>query len=239
MQPEIANQLLELNHQFYQTFAAEFSSTRQRLQPGVLKVIGAIPHTAKILDLGCSNGLLAAEVMKQGHTGYYVGMDMADRLIEIANNMQIPNAMFIAGDLADPNWEVTLPHGPFDYILCFAVLHHIPSHDLRLKFFKKVHHLLAPDGRFIQSNWQFLNSKKLRERIQPWERIGLDETDVDSDDYLLDWRLGGEGLRYVHHYTSKELHELAAQSGFRVSGIFTSDGETGNLGLYQIWEKEG
>ena len=83
MQPEIANQLLELNHQFYQTFAAEFSSTRQRLQPGVLKVIGAIPHTAKILDLGCGNGLLAAEVMKQGHTGYYVGMDMADRLIEI------------------------------------------------------------------------------------------------------------------------------------------------------------
>ena len=93
------------------------------------------------------------------------------------------------------------------------------------------------DGRLIQSNWQFLNSERLMQRIQPWKRIGLKETDVDENDYLMDWRRGGEGLRYVHHYSSKELHSLAAAAGFTVCGMFSSDGETGNLVLYQIWEK--
>jgi hypothetical protein len=108
---------------------------------------------------------------------------------------------------------------------------------MRTNFITNVYDLLAPGGSFIQSNWQFLNSSRLRARIQPWERIGLSKDDVDENDYLLDWRRGGEGLRYVHYYTSKELHTLAEDNGFKVMGMFTSDGETGDLGLYQIWTK--
>jgi len=59
---------------------------------------------------------------------------------------------------------------------------------------------------------------------------------VDAGDYLLDWRSGGEGLRYVHHFGEAELRELAATTGFQVKEVFYSDGETGNLGLYQVWE---
>jgi hypothetical protein len=32
------------------------------------------------------------------------------------------------------------------------------------------------------------------------------------------------------------LAELAETSGFRVANTFYSDGETGDLGLYQVWE---
>lgn len=235
---ETARRLLALNHQFYQTFAKEFSDTRQRLQPGVLKIISAIPHNARLLDVGCGNGNLAAAIREQGHTGPYIGMDISEDLIQIARGLALPNTQFIAGDLADPNWEATLPHGPFDYVFCFAVMHHIPSESLRLNFFRKVRSLLAPEGSFIQSNWQFLNSEKLRERIQPWELLNLSASDVDENDYLLDWRRGGNGLRYVHYYTNQELYALAAQVGFKVLGMFTSDGETGDLGLYQIWAKD-
>ena len=238
MKPEIAHKLLKLNDQFYQTFANEFSDTRQRLQPGVVKVINAIPRTARLLDLGCGNGNLAAAIREQGHRGQYLGIDISEELIGIARGLGLPNTNFIAGDLADPAWETTLPREAFDYILCFAVMHHIPGETLRVEFFRKVHALLAPGGSFIQSNWQFLNSEKLRERIQPWDLVGLGEADVDEHDYLLDWRRGGTGLRYVHYYTSQELYALAAQTGFKVVGMFTSDGETGDLGLYQIWEKQ-
>ena len=88
---------------------------------------------------------------------------------------------------------------------------------------------------FIHSNWQFLNSPRWRARIQPWERVGLSADDVDPDDYLLDWRRGGEGLRYVHHFTQAELARLAEEAGFEVVETFESDGAEGNLGLYQIW----
>ena len=78
--------------------------------------------------------------------------------------------------------------------------------------------------------------ERLRERIEPWESIGLHADQVDPQDYLIDWRRGGRGLRYVHFYTNPELHNLAETAGFTVNGIFTSDGETESLGLYHIWE---
>ena len=120
-------------------------------------------------------------------------------------------------------------------ITCFATLHHIPSRELRDQLIDFVREHLTPDGKFILSNWQFLNSAKLRARIQPWERIGLSDHDVDEGDYLLDWRRGGEGLRYAHQFSESELSELAAQTGFVIADSFYSDGDGGNLGLYQMW----
>ena len=107
--------------------------------------------------------------------------------------------------------------------------------DLRLQVLRKVRSLLAPEGRFIHSEWQFLNSPRLKNRIQPWEAIGLSESDVDPGDYLLDWRHGGQGLRYVHHFSEDELEQLAESVGFKVIQSFLSDGENNRLGLYQVW----
>jgi hypothetical protein len=107
---------------------------------------------------------------------------------------------------------------------------------LRLNILRVVNQLLKSDGLFIHSNWQFLNSQKLRSRIQSWERVELPRSDVDQGDYLLDWRSGGEGLRYVHHFDEDELEELARASNFQVSNTFYSDGEGSKLGLYQVWK---
>ena len=236
MQPETISQLLKLNHQFYQTFAEHFSATRQQLQPGVVKVSETLPHKARLLDIGCGNGLLAAHLYRNGHTGPYTGIDTSSNLVEIARSLEIPIAQFHTADLADPGWAADLPDGGFDYIFCFAVMHHLPGEKLRLDLLEQVNRLLSPDGRFILSNWQFLNSDRLRERIEPWETLGLSSSQVDHHDYLIDWRRGGHGLRYVHFFTNPELHNLADKAGLAVSGIFTSDGENGKLGLYHIWE---
>jgi tRNA (uracil-5-)-methyltransferase TRM9 len=67
--------------------------------------------------------------------------------------------------------------------------------------------------------------------------IGLNAAQVDEGDYLLDWRRGGYGLRYIHHTSANDLVSLAAETGFRVVNSFYSDGAEGDLGLYQIWEK--
>jgi 2-polyprenyl-3-methyl-5-hydroxy-6-metoxy-1,4-benzoquinol methylase len=126
--------------------------------------------------------------------------------------------------------------GNWSLITAFAVLHHIPSSKLRFDILKEVHKLLKPDGKFIHSNWQFLNSEKLRARIQPWEAAAVSQSEVDKGDYLLDWRNGGIGWRYVHHFNEEQLSSLAKDTGFKVIDTFYSDGETGNLGLYQVWQ---
>jgi hypothetical protein len=121
-------------------------------------------------------------------------------------------------------------------VMAFAVLHHIPSRELRLEILRVVNQLLSRDGLFVHSNWQFSNSEKLKARIQPWEAVNLSSSEVDSGDHLLDWRSGGQGLRYVHQFEEKELNDLAQSCHFLVVDTFYSDGEGGNLGLYQVWK---
>jgi hypothetical protein len=125
--------------------------------------------------------------------------------------------------------------GSWSLITAFAVLHHIPGQSLRLNILKSVHELLTEGGCFIHSNWQFLNSPRLRLRVQEWSEAGLSEADVDENDYLLDWRSGGTGLRYVHHFSEEKLTELAESSGFQIVDTFYSDGKEGNLAIYQTW----
>ena len=237
MNEAIARELLELNRKFYADFGAEFSATRQRIQPGVRKIIETLQKTEKILDLGCGNGELARVLAESGFAGTYTGLDFSLPLLQDARQQpaNFPTR-FLTADLGLPDWEKPLDSNRFSLVTAFAVLHHIPGLELRKRIIDKVHHILEPGGKFIHSNWQFLNSQKLRQRIQPWEKAGLSIEDVDPDDYLLDWRAGGTGLRYAHHFSPLGLSQLAAETGFIIRDSFLSDGEGGRLGLYQVWE---
>lgn len=246
MQDDIVSRLLDLNRQFYQTFAEQFAETRGRLQPGVSSTLADFPPEATILDLGCGIGEVANELNRLGHDGFYLGMDSSVALLSIARGRcENPSAHFFQSDFADPSWLCKLlwfaqPHrvAAFDRVLAFATLHHLPSNALRSRVLTQVRGLLAEGGHFVLSNWNFMASPRLRARIVPWREIDLDEKDVEIGDYLLDWRRGGYGLRYVHHFTEEELQELARKTGFQVVKTYYSDGEGGRLGLYQIWEKE-
>lgn len=258
VKPEIASRLIDVNRLFYQTFALQFSATRQRLQPGVWRIFDRLPGQARILDLGCGNGELAKELLGRSYKGSYIGLDFSPELLNEASKSVRQAASlyprspgdgpyFLTADLSHPDWEVVLINLPepylstqssppqFDIILAFAVFHHLPGAGLRQQVLQKVHQLLTGNGLLIHSTWQFLNNPRLRARVIPWEAIGLSSADVEAGDYLLDWRHGGSGLRYVHHFSEDELAVLALETGFQIVDSFYSDGEGGNLGLYQFW----
>lgn len=238
MNSSTAAYLIDINRQFYTDFGDSFSATRHRIQPGVRRVLERLSGDESILDLGCGNGELARVLAKRGHRGMYLGVDFSLPLLQEADSQpERFSARFIEVDLtrlAD-HVEVLLVSGTWSVVMAFAVLHHIPSTELRLSILRVVNQLLKEDGLLIHSNWQFLSSEKLKSRIQDWSTVGLSAEDVDPGDYLLDWRSGGHGLRYVHHFDEPELRELAKGAGFQVVDTFFSDGERGNLGLYQVW----
>ena len=242
MDAAVAQRLIALNKEFYQTHAASFSATRTRLQPGALRVLAGVPADARVLDLGCGNGGLAASLAAVGHQSGYVGVDFSPELLAEAEKRVQPytaagySAEFVQADLGAGDWAADVP-GSFDTVFAFAVLHHIPSLELRLGFLHQVRSLLAAGGRFVHSNWQFMRSPKLAGRVQPWAGAGLDAADVDTGDYLLDWRSGGSGLRYVHQFSEAELAELAEQTGFVVQESFVSDGQSADLSFYSVWSK--
>jgi SAM-dependent methyltransferase len=239
MNPATADRLIELNRGFYEKFGDSFSATRKRLQPGVVRILETLQGDEAILDLGCGNGELAQELARRGHHGPYLGVDSSLPLLREAQSHPPRglHAAFLQADLTHFSLIANrLPMSErWNLVTAFAVLHHIPGDQLRFDLLRSVRRLLSPGGRLVLSNWQFLNSEKLKERIQPWEAAGLSPGEVDPDDYLLDWRRDGAGLRYVHHFSEEELDALAAQAGFRVRESFLSDGENQRLGLYQVW----
>lgn len=250
MKAETRNFLLDLNRRFYEDFAREFSATRQRLQPGVEQALAEYIWQAgeglRILDLGCGNGELARRLAREGFRGSYIGLDFSAGLLEEAARHQPPSsqAEFFQADLGSEAWRSgetaarLSSFAPFDRVLAFAVLHHLPGRALHRQVLQGVHRLLTPQGVFLHSEWQFLNSQRLVERIQPWEAVALPVQELEAGDYLLDWRSGGKGLRYVHHFSEAELELLAQESGFEVLETFYSDGQGGQLGLYQAWRKQ-
>ena len=261
MNSNTEKQLVELNRQFYQTFGRQFSSTRQRLQPGVQRILERLPIQANILDLGSGNGGLWRALARRGYRGHYFGLDFSPQMLAEAGQQNNPifntsissveessdqeyftststggRATFRQANLSLFEWDEGLQPRSFAVVLAFAVLHHLPGENLRLQVLNKVRRLLTPSGDFYHSEWQFLNSERLRNRIQDWSKAGLSEDQIDPGDYLLDWRHDGHGLRYVHHFDKNELTELAHKSGFQVTETFLSDGEGGRLGIYQRWE---
>jgi 2-polyprenyl-3-methyl-5-hydroxy-6-metoxy-1,4-benzoquinol methylase len=237
----VLDRLLSINRQFYQQFAAEFDATRQRVQPGVARMAAEIEPQARVLDLGCGNGSLRRALVGSGHRGPYTGLDFSRELLALAaaGAENDPQTAFFQADLSRDDWDRQLA-GLYDVVCAFAALHHLPPAVLT-RTLLKVRRLLAgrsaeSQGRLVFSTWQFLNSPRLQERIVPWERLALAPEDLDAGDYLLDWRRGGQGHRYVHLYRQDELEKLALRTGFALKDSFYSDGKEGNLALYQTWQ---
>jgi 2-polyprenyl-3-methyl-5-hydroxy-6-metoxy-1,4-benzoquinol methylase len=238
MNSSTAQQLLKINREFYDRFGESFSVTRQRLQPGVKKILGTIQADVSVLDLGCGNGNFLRELSRRGHKADLLGVDFSLPLLRDAESQPEGfSARFLEIDITELSviTNQSLIPDNWSLITAFAMLHHIPSTEMRLDILRTVRKLLKTDGRLILSNWQFLNSEKLKSRIQAWDKVGIVDSDLDEGDYLLDWRSGGGGLRYAHHFTTQELLALAEQAKMRVIDSFSSDGDGGNLGLYQVW----
>ena len=244
---QIIKKLIDLNFQFYQTFSASFSKTRFSVQPGVKRIVTDYilepisNEKTSILDIGCGNGELARYLGTTNYKGKYLGIDSSPALLNFSRRSSAASRFsptFLVKDITSHNWFAQLSGDAFDRIVSFAVMHHIPGIELRNTVFQSIRRLITNDGLFIHSQWQFMNSTKLANRVIPWETIGLSQSLLDPGDTLLDWRAeeGKTGYRYVHLFTDDELSKYAAANGFSIVDSFYSDGKEANLALYQIWK---
>lgn len=238
MEPAIARRLIELNQAFYEDFAAEFSDSRRRLNPGIERALDAMTPFGALLDLGCGDARVGHAWAAGRFPGpvRYLGVDRSPSLLGAR-----PGAAaleLLETDLATPDWplrvraQATFPAEGFSTVVCFSVLHHLPGRRARQDFLWGLRGLLAPEGRWAVSVWQFLHLPRLRRRVLEWSEAGLGADQVEPGDLLLDWLRGGRGLRYVHHYEPAELLEDCVAAGLTPATTFSSDGETGDLGLY-------
>ena len=192
MDSDTIQRLLALNHQFYQTFAAPFSATRQRLQPGVLRLLPGHPQRRPHPRPGLRQRRAGAPAppARLSRAATWAWISAPGCWLRPPGTC--PQSISAS---SRPTWPAppgsppaSLPSTwPWPSPCCTTC----PARRCASRWSAEIHRLLAPGGRFIHSNWQFLNSPRLARRIQPWDAAGLDQRPVEPGDYLLDWRQGG------------------------------------------------
>lgn len=229
MDNRIIQRLNELNRTFYDTFAASFAASRGESEPGLERLLRDLPAGTRLLDLGCGQGRVAG-LLPVGCA--YLGVDYSAGMLAEAQH-RYPHARFMQADLLAEGWEAQVG-APWETVLLRAVLHHIPGYTERLRLVRRAAALLAPEGVLILANWQFLRIPRLRQRLRDWRDIGLDPANLEPNDYLLDWRREGEGLRYVHLIDEDETRRLLDDAGLYLREQFYADGHDNALTLYAV-----
>lgn len=207
MDKEYAKRLLDKTRQDYNAIAKDFSSTRRFVWKGMEPLYNYALSGEKILDLGCGNGRLL-QIFKEIDIDY-TGADSSEKLIEIARK-NYPNAKFEVADAL----HLSFPNNYFDKIYSVAVLHHIPSKELRLKFLEGVKRILKPDGMLILTVWDLWQWRKTKKLFKFALLKLLGRSKLDFKDIFVPWQKNCQ--RYVHCFTEKELKALIKKAGFKI-----------------------
>ncbi len=220
---KLINKILHQTRDIYNAIAGDFSSTRGKWWKGFGNFSQYVKPGDSVLDLGCGNGRMA-DIFSDSQVSY-LGLDNSEELIKIARKRfeNNPKVKFEAGDILDLHLE----KGKYSLVLLIAVLHHIPTKELRLKVLRDVFSCLKPGGRLVMSNWNLWEIfGSFNYRFRYWKHLfnffEKGRRGVWSfKDAFVPWKMSSPNwhLRYVHSFSLGETKKLLRKAGFEVERI--------------------
>jgi len=194
----------------YNLIATDYSASRPSSWKELSIFSDLIKDGDRVLDLGCGNGRLIE--LFAGKSIDYLGVDNSENLLNVAKK-RYPNNNFLLADALN----LPLTDNSFDAIFSIAVLHHIPSRNLRIKFLKEAKRVLKPGGILVLTVWNLLRLKTLPllVRYSLLKTMGLSK--LEYGDVLVPW--ANKTKRYYHYFTKKEMTGLAKEAGFEIVEI--------------------
>ncbi len=195
MNRETARALCQLNTEFYERNAASFSQTRTVPWEGWRRCMAACgfddsdgaaldqPVDAQIadsvLDIACGNLRFESFLANTyPHIDWsFFAVDNCEPLVASGQEDVAKKVHFTCEDIvsnlldglpaAEPaNVPALAAATPFDLVVSFGFLHHIPSFDLRQQFLLEALSQVKPGGYLVVSFWQFLNDPAKRAKIE-------------------------------------------------------------------------
>ena len=187
--------LCQLNTEFYERNAASFSQTRTAPWEGWRRCMAACGFddsdgaalgqsmdtqiADSVLDIACGN--LRFEMFLANaypHIDWsFFAVDNCEPLVASGQEDIAKKVHFTCEDIvsnlleglpaAEPaNIPALAAATPFDLVVSFGFLHHIPSFDLRRQFLLEALSQVKPGGYLVVSFWQFLNDPAKRAKIE-------------------------------------------------------------------------
>lgn len=145
-----------------------------------------------VLDAGCGTGAVISLLNEQYPKKRYTGIDLSDKMIEVAKRKALSAGTFVQGDCE----ELPFSEDSFDAVLCSMSFHHYPNPE---RFFANVYRVLRPGGRLI-----------LRDMTGPAWMIWL----VNHIEVPLCNKLLHKGDVRIYHQT--DIQDLCKGSGMKL-----------------------
>lgn len=179
---------MEENKQTYNEVADEFYQTRNKYDSLIDELKKYIKENERVLDLGSGSGRLYQLFTNKNID--YVGVDFAKNLVEIAREKHGDH--FKVADI------LSLPFSDqyFDSVWSIAVLHHIPTIELRKRALGEIKRVLRPGGRVIVTVWK-IKSFFRKDIFIPFH---------------------GK-KRYYHVFLKREIRRLFKGAGFKIEEL--------------------
>ncbi len=167
------------------------------------------------MDLGCGNAFMMPFVLERGAT--YFGIDISSALIKVARKKFAKEIKSGVAELrVGEATKLPYKNNFFDGAISFAVMHHIPSEKLRLKFLRELRRVMKPDAWAMVINWNLRNEWSDK-RFGISEQLKNLQKGTDRGDVVVPWKAtaGEQVERYIHVFEKKELLDLARAAGFK------------------------
>jgi SAM-dependent methyltransferase len=252
MDPRTRDALRALDRRFYESCADAFDRTRDHAWPGweriPLPACAGAAQPLRVLDVGCGNARLATALRGRIDRGLdYTGVDQSPRMLAHAR-ARLAGLRGVAftlceTDVLDGDPDAVLPEGPFDLVVAFGLLHHVPGHDARRSLLRALARRVAPGGVLAFTAWQFADRPRFARRIVPWSTLAatsasaIDPGALEPGDHLVAFGSRG-GVRYAHHCDEAELDALEGGLPLRPLARFSADGRSGDLNRYVVLGRE-
>ncbi|MBS1659479.1 MAG: methyltransferase domain-containing protein [Bacteroidetes bacterium] len=175
---------------------------------------------AKVLDVGCGNGVISRHL---GRLGFNVtGVDVSDKTIEIAQSLSkdVPNVTFMRKSAE----ELVASGIKYDAIICSEVLEHLTNPGALLDVLRES---LAPGGKLVvtvpngngprealvtkpvlsmrsKNNWMWRLVVRLK------KSMGYSGTTVQS---------AADNLDHIQFFSKKDLEQLLASHQFKIKAF--------------------
>ena len=257
MNPRTRERLEAINRNFYSIRADAFDASRDHPWPGWQRSVGGIASgeskaALTVLDAGCGNGRFADYLLRQfaqePERLEYLGVDQSAPLLAAAR-ARIPGdhgtrLRWVEADILKERIDSALPSGPFDLVVAFGLLHHVPGLERRKALLAALAQRTRIRGRLVFTAWRFASAERFESRITPWELHNADNPDpidlqhLEPGDFLLSFGTGPGPPRYCHHCDDSEFDQLIAATGLELVDDFEADGRSGDLNRYAVLRRD-
>lgn len=229
MKREVAKAIANETRNSYDHMAKEFSDTRATFWEELAFLAEHATPGMRVLDVGCGNGRFY-ELLRTRKVAY-TGLDYSAGLLKEARLLH-PDGLFTEGDAT----QLPFPDRSFDIAFAFAVIHHIPGHELRKQFVREVARILTPGSTLILTAWDLEGTGRWR-YLRSYLNSLNPFTTLDAGDIMLTF--GKEKRkRYLHAFSQRALRLLLEQNGFTIIDADIMTRPSGQKNLLVIARKK-